>query len=135
MASSRMRFNRDRAALDVPAKNDLGGGDVMGGGDGTDPRLVEEDAAAQRHVALSDDALGLAVVEHRSLGEEWVELDLVDRRRDAGLPHEAVDMRRREVRDPDGADARQTLRRPAARVADRSVPAALPQVAASHGSG
>src|SRR5665811_1974750 len=58
----------------------------------------------QRTPALCGDALGPVVVEHRSLGEVRVQLDLVDRGQDAGLGFETVDLRGGEVRDPDGAN-------------------------------
>src|SRR5665647_226701 len=73
-------------------------------GDSADRRVVEEVAAAQRTPALCGDALGPVVVEHRSLGEVRVQLDLVDRGQDAGLGFETVDLRGGEVRDPDGAN-------------------------------
>src|SRR5450756_1875436 len=73
-------------------------------GDSADRRVVEEVAAAHRTPALCGDALGPVVVEHRSLGEVRVQLDLVDRGQDAGLGFETVDLRGGEVRDPDGAN-------------------------------
>src|SRR3954452_25168752 len=77
--------DHDAAELDVPADDDLAGGAVVRLGDAGDHRVVEDRALRERAPRLGDDPeLGVDAPQLRLL-EARMQLDLVARRRHAGL--------------------------------------------------
>ena len=109
-----VRRLRDRRAalLDVPAQHDLGRALAVAFGDGCDglvvhhaaalvaPPRVERDSADRRPRLREDAVLGVGAL-HVGLGEVGVQLDLVHGRNDGRGLEQPVEVRRREVADPD----------------------------------
>src|SRR4051794_29223619 len=94
----------DVADLDVPAQHDLPGRPAVSLGDLGDHGVVEHLALGQRAPRLGDDAQLLVLAPQLTLLQVGMELDLVDRRRLAGLVDDPVEVVGLEVRHTDGAD-------------------------------
>ena len=92
------------AELQVPADDRLGGRLAVRLGDLDDHRVFELEALPERAPRLGEDAQTLVLAAQADLLEVGMQLDLVDRRRHAGLGDHALEVLRLEVRDADRAD-------------------------------
>src|SRR5271166_4539546 len=88
----------------MPANNHLRRGLAVLLGDAGDRRVVQQPTLAQRAPCLGGDAeLGVHVAQ-LTLGQQRMQLDLVDHRHDPGRVDQGVEVFRLEVRHPDRAD-------------------------------
>ncbi len=96
--------NRDQAAVEMPADDDLRRGLPMLGGDVDDCGLAEQSAPPERAPGFRFDP---ALVVERPEGlllEPRVKLDLIDGWRDPRLADDPLEVIAIEIRDPDRAD-------------------------------
>src|SRR6185312_12868843 len=96
--------DHDVAELQVPANHDLPRAAPVTLGDLYDRGLVEHLSLGERAPRLGHDSQLVVFAAQPHLLEVRVQLDLVDRRRLAGLLDQAAQMLGLEVRDPDRAD-------------------------------